>query len=63
MRLGAAHMTINTSHQRLLLSLTQENAVDLHNVGSSLTLPAMVGRKNIDPVKNKQNLLSTAHSL
>jgi len=45
MRLGAAHMTINTSHQRLLLSLTQENAVDLHNVGSSLTLPAMVGRK------------------
>jgi hypothetical protein len=35
-----------------ILSLTQENAVDLHSVGSPLTLTTTVGGKHTDPVKN-----------
>jgi hypothetical protein len=41
-----------TPYVQIVLSLTQENAVDLHSVGSPLTLPTTVGGKHIDRVKN-----------
>ena len=37
---------------QLVLSLTQENAFDLHSLGSPLTLSTTVGDEHIRAVKN-----------
>ena len=39
-------------NDRLVLSLSQENAVHLHSVGSPLTFTSTVVGKHTDPVKN-----------
>lgn len=39
-------------NDRLVLSLSQENAVHLRSVGSPLTFTSTVGGKHTDPVKN-----------